>query len=326
MQTQIIYVLISSDKDIYLEELWVSLYSLRIFHPDVTVKVLVDAPTGRRIKERPALNSMITDVIVVQTPEGYNAKQRSRYIKTNIRQIIKGAYLFIDTDTVICKPLSDIDKLKDGIYAVPECHLPISENPFSPLPNVKRIFDTDASDCTYWFNSGVMYVSDNEQTHEFYRQWNKNWTFSCFEKGDSQDQPALLKTNHDFGNYIQCLPDVYNCQVAMSLRYFADAAIVHWWHMDFIEDQSYSPYFSLSIYKELKKHNAITPEIDSIIRNCKQTFVSPTMPVGIDQIYFLFSSAGKTFNKIYKEGGAASWLMQKVAVWLNWLHKYTKKK
>ena len=325
MQTQIVYVLVSSNEDLYLEELWVSLYSLRKFHPEVNVSVLVDNATLSRINALPNLCSLITSVIVVPTPDGYNAKQRSRFIKTSIRLIIDGPFLFIDTDTVISKPLSEIDNLGEGIYAVPECHLPISENPFSPLPNVKRIFNVDASDCTYWFNSGVMYVSDCKETHEFYRQWNKNWTFSCFEKGESQDQPALLKTNHDWGNYIKCLPDIYNCQVSMSLKYFADAAIIHWWHMNFIENQSYSPFLDLSIYKEVKENNGISPKVECLILNCKQSFVSPTMPVGLEQMFFLFSPAGKIFNKIYKEGGAASFLMIKMSAWLDKLHKLTRR-
>lgn len=325
MRTQIVYVLVSSDGDLYLEELWVSLYSLRLYHSDAIVKVLVDESTHARIKKRPELGVMITEIIVVATPEVYNAKQRSRYIKTSIRQIIDGPFLFIDTDTVICKPLNGINNLGEGIYAVPECHLPISENPFNPLPNVRRIFNVDASDCTYWFNSGVMYVSDNEETREFYRQWNKNWTFSCFEKGNSQDQPALLKTNHDLGNYIKCLPDIYNCQVSMSLKFFADAAIIHWWHMNFIENQSYSPFLDLSIYKEVKENDGISIKVQCLISNCKQSFVSPTMPVGLEQMYFLFSPVGKICNKVYKEGGVASFIMIKVATWLDKLHKLTRR-
>ena len=47
MKTQIVYTLISSEKDYFLEELWVSLYSLRLFHPEATVNVLVDEPTRK---------------------------------------------------------------------------------------------------------------------------------------------------------------------------------------------------------------------------------------------------------------------------------------
>ena len=112
----------------------------------------------------------------------------------------------------------------------------------------------------------------------------------------------------------------------MSLKYFADAAIVHWWHMSFIENQDYSPFFSLQIYKDLKTAKGLTADIKELIMHCKQSFVSPTMPVGKEHIYFLFSPAGKIFNRIYKEGGAASFLMNKCAAVLEKIHKYTKKR
>ena len=325
MNTQIVYSLISSESDLFLEELWVSLYSLRIYHPNVVVKVLVDASTERYMRRFPKLCEMVTDIIVVSVPDNYNAKQRSREIKTTIRNLIEGNYLFIDTDTVICKPLDEIDNLTCDIAAVPDGHLSLSEMMFSPVVSIKDIFGTDISNSEYWFNSGVMFVADNEKTKAFYKSWNKNWTYSCFQKGMSQDQPALSVTNQEFHNMIVPLPGIYNAQVAISLKYFADAAILHWWHMSFIENQDYSPYFSLQIYKEVKANAGINLYVDELIRNCKQSFVSPTMPVGKEHIYFLFSPAGRIFNRIYRNGGVACFLMNKMAVFLNSLNIFTKK-
>ncbi len=332
MIPQIVYVLVANEKNLYLEEMWVSIFSLRRHHPEATVKVLMDVETKEYLSRFPQLTSMIDETVVVQTPAGYNAKQRSRQIKTTIRNVLKGDYIFIDTDTVICKPLDgiveDIRELKDfrGIAAVREGHVTMKDTLFPPTGTVKRIFDIDISQSPLMTNSGVMFVADIPFTHEFYKRWNENWKRSCFEKGNSQDQPSLYATDCQYGYVIRELSGIYNAQVAMSLKYYADAVILHWWHMDFIEDQSYSPYFSLEIYQNLKKAGEITPQIEDLIINAKQSFVSPTMPVGKEHILFLFSPAGKIFNRIYKEGGAASWLMLKMAKWLERIHKYTKKR
>ena len=332
MIPQIVYVLVANEKNLYLEEMWVSIFSLRRHHPEATVKVLVDMETKEYLSRFPQLTSMIDETVVVQTPAGYNAKQRSRQIKTTIRNVLKGDYIFIDTDTVICKPLDgiveDIAEMKDfkGIAAVREGHVTMKDTLFPPTGTVKRIFDIDISQSPLMTNSGVMFVADIPFTHEFYKRWNENWKRSCFEKGNSQDQPSLYATDCQYGYVIRELSGIYNAQVAMSLKYYADAVILHWWHMDFIEDQSYSPYFSLKIYQDLKKEGEITPQIEELIINAKQSFVSPTMPVGKEHILFLFSPAGKIFNRIYKEGGAASWLMQKMAKWLERIHHYTKKR
>ena len=326
MKTPIVYTLVSSEKDYFLEELWVSLFSLRQFHPEATVTVLVDEATKVYMLRFPKLCEMITEMVVVPVQENYNAKQRSREIKTTARNVIDGAYLFIDTDTVICKPLDGIDNLTCDIAAVPDGHLPLKKCMFSPVNTVKKVFGIDVSDSKYWFNSGVMFVADNERTRKLYKRWNENWTYSCFEKGQSQDQPALLATDKEFGYVIEELPGIYNAQVAMSLKYFADAAIVHWWHMDFIENQDYSPYFSLQVYREVKQESGITPHVEELVRICKQSFASPTMPVGREHIYFLFSPAGKIFNRIYRDGGAVSFLMNKIAGWLDVVHKFTSRR
>lgn len=326
MKTKIVYALIASEKDLFLEECWVSLYSLRCYHSDANVTLLVDEATKIYVEQFADFCRMITEIKVVPMPKQYTAKQKSRELKTNTRIYVDGPMLFLDNDTVICKHLDEIDSLSCDMAAVPETHLPLADMPFSPMETVKSVFDIDASDSKFYFNSGVIYAADNERTHSFFKKWNENWKFSCFEKGNSQDEPSFLMANREFGNIIEELPGIYNAQVQMSLKYFADAAIVHWWHMNFIENQDYSPYFSLSIYKTIKRERRISKETDWLIRNCKQSFVSPSMPVGIDQMFFLFSSAGKIFNKIYKEGGIASALMLKAAIILEKIHKKSNRK
>ena len=69
MKTQIVYVLVSSDKDVFLEELWVSVWSLRQYEPDVAVNVIVDEPTAKRVKANAELVALITNVVVADVPE-----------------------------------------------------------------------------------------------------------------------------------------------------------------------------------------------------------------------------------------------------------------
>ena len=328
MKTQIVYVLVSSEKDVFLEELWASVWSLRQYEPDVIVNVVVDEPTAKRVKANAELMALITNVVVTDVPEKYTPKERSREIKTRIRELISGDFFYIDTDTVVCKPLSGIDSCEYDVAGVPDSNVSLKENPFAGgmISSVKEIFGSDVSNCEYLINGGVIYAKDNEVAHELFRRWNKNWTYSCFEKGNCQDQPALWQSNHEMGNVIKLLPDVYNCQVAMNLQYFADAAIVHFLHMNFIPDQSYSPYLCLKIYKDIKTVGTLTPEIKKQIINCKSSFAPLTMPVGRDQLLFLFTPMGKTFVQIYKDGGVASWLMLKISGWLDKLHRFNNRK
>ena len=316
MKTQIVYVLISSDKDLFLEELWVSLFSLRIYHPEAIVKVLADEPTAKRIHDHSALNAMITEVVTVKVPMDYSPTARSRVIKTTIRNVIKGSYLFIDTDTVICHSLNEIDEIQYDIAAVPDCHLSLKQDPFRAfkIQNMKNAFKLDISDAEFFFNSGVMYVSDNDLTHNFYKRWHENWQEYLIDNKRRADQPPLIKTDKEFGYIIKQLPDVFNCQMTMSMKYYYEAYILHYFHMDFIKDQSYSPFVGQDIYRELKTAGCITPHIEELIRNCKSAFQTPSMVIGKSQMEVLYSPFAQTFIPLFQTS-------QRWRRFLNWIAK-----
>ena len=139
-----LYVLTSTDKDIYMEQLWVSVTSLRMYNPETTVVLLMDKITYEGlIGYRAKLLDLIDEPIVVPTPEGYSQKEMSRYIKTTARQWVKGDFLFIDTDTVIAGDLSDVDKLEGDVLLCPEFHESLKNNPMSTslIDRVKQIFE-----------------------------------------------------------------------------------------------------------------------------------------------------------------------------------------
>ena len=214
------------------------------------------------------------------------------------------------------------------IAAVKEYHLPLSKSPFKHIviSNIREIFNEDVTQDDGWHNSGVIYVADNERTREFYKQWNSNWHYSALKKNMSQDEPALMKTDKDFGFVIDELPDEFNCQPAMSVKYLVDAKIIHFLHMYFPKNQSFCPFMDKSFYHRMHEVGGITKEIAHDIRCVKQSFSSPSCIVGWGTMNFMTSPVFPVFERIYNDGGVASWLMLKVGNWLEILHKFTSKK
>ena len=328
MKTQIVYALIASNDDLFLQEIWASVYSLRHYEPDREVRVCCDETTAKLVYNTPKLAKMFTEIVVIPTPEEYSPKLRSRHVKTLVRQFVTGPFLYIDTDTIICAPLNEIDDSEYDIAGVPEGNISFDKNIFrdSVIKRVKRVFNYDASHHPHWINGGVIYAADNQKAHVFYQKWHENWNYSTFKKQMSQDMPALLKTEVDTGIMISELPGYFNAQPFMSMSFFGEAKILHFLHSFFPEDKSFCPYFDKSIYIKIKEIGDITPEIGNLILHAKSSITSPSMMVGERTLNFMTSTAAPIFEKIYSEGGFASWLMQKMAVWLGWLHKYTKKK
>ena len=292
--------------------------------------VLVDSPTAQRIEERKAMRNLITELKVIAVPKEYSGKFRSREIKTSIRNLIDGDFLFIDTDTVICQPLDEIDSLNvSNLAMVPELHDVFKHHVYYDLTrnDTKRIFDVDASDSPYWFNSGCMLVRDNAFTRDFFSKWNENWKHSAFNKNNSSDQRALLATDKSFGYAIECLPDVYNCQVAMSIQYFYDAKIIHFWHMrsSFTPNLDYSPYCNKEIYKQIRLDNGISEPTQSLIYNVKQSFRTPSMLVGKDEITFLFSPFYVVLGHAYRESKSMRWFLDKLIKYTNLYYRVKRK-
>lgn len=331
MKTQIVYVLISSEKNLFLEEMWVSLYSLRHFHPEVKVTVFVDKPTENRVRQRKELCEMITNLIAVDFPDEYSDRLRSRSLKTSLRELIEGDYLLIDTDTVITKPLDDIDTIAiNNIAMVPELHGPFQKHITYKFicEDIRQIFNADVSDAPYWFNSGCCLVRDTDLSHEFYKKWHKNWEHSALVKGQSSDQRSLLYTDSQYGYIIECLPNEFNCQLAMSMQYFYDAKILHFWHMrdvTFSHSSDYSPFCDKTIYKRIQKRLTIDPKTADIILNCKSSFRTPSMIVGSSEMEFLFSSLYTVLGHAYMERKRMRWFLDKLVTFINLYYRIKKR-
>lgn len=306
MKTQIVYVVISSEEDFFLEELWVSIFSLRYYHPSERVVVLTDNETKQRIELHSELKRLITEIVTVEVPSEFNNRLKSRVIKTNLLKYIKGDFLFVDTDTVICGRLDGIDGLSvKNIAMVPELHGPFQNHITYKFvrKDTEKLFDIDLTDCRYWYNSGCMLVRDNPFTHQFFEDWFNTWKYAALEKGAWTDQRALLKTDYDHGYVIEHLPDEYNCQVALSIQYLYDAKILHFWHMRkaFMSKVEFSPFLSKEIYKLVRNNKGISSEAENIIRNPKKAFSTPSVIVGRAEQEMLMSPYYTFLWKAYKD-------------------------
>ena len=213
MRTKIVYVLVSQETDYYYEMLLLSLYSLRLHHPkgDAEVEVVMDEDTHQRLVEKKA--EMLSDVtpVVVSIPPEYTVMQRSRYLKTQLRKIVKGDFLYIDCDTLICESLEDIDKMESNIAMVADANGEVKEKTPYAIELCKKAGIQNVNNQPY-FNSGVFLAKDNTCAHLFFEKWYHLWRKSL-SNGVPQDQPALCQANIDMYYPIKELPEIWNSQI-----------------------------------------------------------------------------------------------------------------
>ncbi|CAK7048705.1 MAG: hypothetical protein PARBB_02430 [Parabacteroides distasonis] len=303
MNTKIVYILTSSEKDFYLEQTMISACSLKKHNPDCYAILVIDSRTNLQLQgSRHNIMQYFDELKVIDVPVEFNQIQSSRYIKTSLRNLIDGNYLFIDGDTVICDDLSEIDRFNEPIAAVLDCHLPISEHQH------KKLICEWAEKAGWeiigdkYYNSGVMYVSDTPVAHDFYKLWHDKWLENS-NKGFPRDQPTMGLTNNAMSGLISEMPGQWNCQIFDNgIKYFGDAKIIHYFSSRGAISSA-SPFILANneIMADIRKNDYFIPiSLLSLICDHRNLLSSGITLIGKEDASFYYSSLAYYLKKIYK--------------------------
>ena len=229
MKTKIVYILVSSENDIYAEQAFVSMFSLRHFNKDAYIVLLTDSLTAATFTGlRKNMISYANEIVTVELNSNLTGQQRSRQLKTSVRNLIDGDFLFIDCDTIITRDISCIDNITADIAACRDTHSAFIDNPYRErCLKYGHLLKWPIDEEKDYFNSGVIFVKDVPATRLFYQKWNYNLN-AGYKRKVFMDQPSFAKTNHEMGHVIQHLPDEWNCELKHGIRYLKDAYIVHY--------------------------------------------------------------------------------------------------
>ena len=304
MNTKIVYVVASSLSDYYLEQAWVSIWSAKYYNPDAKIVMVTDKETQvtTQTKERSGILSIISEIVSVEFDSNISNKERSRWLKTKLRDLVEGDFLFIDTDTIITDKLSEIDEWEIPLGMVLDLHTETATFPNQINAWIKKLLDYDFQVPNYhYFNSGLIYAKDCSETHDFYERWHENWKVTK-GRGALYDQPSLNKVNDELGgNAISVLPGIYNCQIHFSIRYLHQAKIIHFAMAPFYGRKAslVSPFQGNSVFKKVREKCGIGDDIAQTILNCKSEFSIPSIPIDMDEFLFLNSQPCRSLKKVY---------------------------
>ena len=230
MKTKLVYALTCSPEGSYIEQAVLATYSARYHNPSAHIVLIVDDKTDGLISDgRNEILKYISEKIVVPFEEDKTMMYRSRWIKTSVRNLIDGDFLFVDCDTVTTRCLDEIDAIECKMAAVPDAHLPIALfNPelYDHTNNNVKHLSIDLQKETFYFNSGVCYVKDVTETRQLYSLWHKYW-LSGLDDGIQIDQPSLMKADIESGHLISELSDKYNCLSFTQPDFAKDSSILH---------------------------------------------------------------------------------------------------
>lgn len=289
MKTKIVYVVASLDSDIYMEQAIVSAWSARYYNPDCRIEVVCDQDTFITFDSgiRSQYRSLFNKIHVRKFKPEQSMMERSRWMKTTLREIVEGDFLYLDTDTVVCADLSYIDQFDFEIGMVLDGNVELDQGICKKwvTSQMKEMYNIDVSEETLYFNSGVVFARDSLLTHNFFRLWNELWINSLKHFHRMRDQQPLMKANMDMRHVIKVMSGNLNCQVVESIKYLHTAHIVHFYNNFFCKSDDMTPFFK-EIYLQIK-NCGLTGFIKEDILNCKSSFRSPSMPVPIEAVMLL---------------------------------------
>lgn len=300
MHTKFVYVLVCSDNDIYQEQAFVSIWSLRHYNPDAKVLIVADNKTAERVEKTSELRKMVSEIIAVDFEAGVPNKERSRWLKTNLRTLVDGDFLFLDTDTIITESLSEVDSFDFDLGMVYSWHCKMVERPNKEgiMQRIKTLYGIDIGENTNYFNSGVIFCKDTEHARSFFSTWHKFWKMGKDKPKGIQDQQSLAVAVNEVGG-VHALSGIYNCQPIYSIKHLSTAKIVHFFNLKW-DDYKRTPFNTDEFYLDIKKNGYISEEKKQLILDCRSTFIAPSMLICGEDINIWSSAIFNMLRKIQR--------------------------
>lgn len=251
-----VYVFVHNREKFYREQLLLSVLSLKNKNPDAFVSILTDDGSKDVLSAIP--RNLINEIVPFSFNFECKSKFKSRFLKTKVRELIKGDILCVDVDTFFVARI-DNSFFTGNIMAVPDgnCKLGIHE---------KKDIIIDALDFfkwnlgyEYYFNSGVVFYKESIDAYRFSSAWHNLWLESS-KKGFLLDQPSFNYSAKQSGVKIEQLPDSYNYQLARHPEWTKENVIIHYYN-DFSNDDRYS-FRNRLFWKGIKEAFERNGEID----------------------------------------------------------------
>jgi len=223
----ICYALSLGDDTTYADLLNISAQCVRRVYPAARITVLTDDQSLPKAREE--LYSLIAAGAGIQSVGRFDGsvRQRSRFIKTQVRNILDGEFLFLDVDTVAVAEFSDILECELSLSAAIDRNLANPDGGFPAwvVPDFNRLGWPHPT--ALYLNTGVVFWKDNDEARALGRMWHRNWLHYTTSVDNPADQPAFNHSLDILGIRPKIMSDVFNARVGVSPRFADGAKIYH---------------------------------------------------------------------------------------------------
>ncbi len=222
---KVVLILSSQEKDYYAEMAAICAWMIRSVHPSLPIWLLVDEQTRPSLEQRRAEVLNYCDHVEV-VPTGLpKPRERAWCIKSMMRQVVPGDFLFMDADALAIRPFDSIFRLDCDFAAVLDRHDPPQK--YQPMKAEIALYkEVGWRFPPRYYNSGVVLFRDTPGAHRLGAEWQRRWRIA-WQAGQIADQFSLNSALADLEVKITTLPARYNAQIMMKRSTLRGAAIVH---------------------------------------------------------------------------------------------------
>ncbi len=283
VQPRFCYVLTTAGRDPFADMTYASVAFLRYAHPEAEIICLCDAASHRALEEaRHPLLEVVDRAHAVETPDespGY----RNRFVKTQMRQVLEGDFVYFDSDTLVVDRLDEMLACAAPMAAIANHS---GTNDPSGLNSIEQGFfetmDWQLPRKPY-INGGVLLLRDCEPTRRFGLLWHEKW-LAWTRRGRHTDQPSLNSALADSGIDYEVLADRFNAQIGGRPRLCREPVAV--WHIYFSQNESSDLLVPKTILDEaiarFRADGRLSPDA---IRNLRQWPYPWRTPTWLDRWY-----------------------------------------
>ncbi len=287
-------LVITSEKSLFVDSCFISMSATKRIYPEAHIALCVDEPTHELLKVHAQhLLDLCSEVLSI-SPFGKTARERSRWVKVQMRTIVTGDYIYIDSDALPIKPIPELYSHDKDFMAA------IDVNAMSPI-----LFSYFKEYCDklgwkynteHYFNSGVHFMRDNQRTQDFGAGWQAKWReyIKIERSGYNADQPAFNSAIHEAAlTYIVADPK-FNVFLTNPEKATEDQRILHF-------PQSILEIRFSSLLSNLIRRYRKTGEIDwSLIDRVKDSDYPWLMPAWLVKLEYKYSIARQRFIKQFR--------------------------
>lgn len=220
-----VYCLHETASETYSWMTYASALSLKHHHPDAILRCHLTEGTYRNLKHgaHPLLKTV--DVETVAVPALESNRLVSRHLKIASGACVDGRFLFMDSDTLVARPI---------VLPTPHPDLSAAPDKFAGhlsglMPDwVKphyEILGWPLFEGNY-YNSGIVFYGARVCESGFFQTWLEHWRATC-RLGLFQDQPSFNHTIRSMGIDVTEMPPRLNSMVRVDAAFLRDASIMH---------------------------------------------------------------------------------------------------